>query len=73
MDEFRQFGSIIIVTKDAILERCMSNRNRPEKIGSHGQSHRKKITGSEKNRVGRETGTTGIFLGLSFLKYLPLI
>jgi hypothetical protein len=29
MDEFRQFGSIIIVTTDAILARCMSSPQPP--------------------------------------------
>ena len=36
MDEFRQFGSIISVTTDAILARCLAARNHPEKIGSLG-------------------------------------
>jgi hypothetical protein len=52
MDGFRQFGSIIIVTTDAILAHCMSS---PQ---PHGE---KTIGSAEKNRLGRETGTTGIF------------
>jgi hypothetical protein len=66
MDGFRQFGSIISVTTDAILARCMSSAQPPgenrvsRSIGFHGQSgftvnRVKKIIGSaEKNRVGRE-------------------
>jgi hypothetical protein len=49
MDEFRQFDSIISVTNDAILARCIkAARNHPEKIGLHCQSRWKT------NRVGRE-------------------
>jgi hypothetical protein len=48
MDEFRQFGSIISVTTDVILARCMSSL---------------KIIGSaEKNRVGREPEPQVFFL-----------
>jgi hypothetical protein len=45
MDEFRQFGSIIIVT---IIVTCRMSSLQPP----------------GENRVGLETGTTGIFLGL---------
>jgi hypothetical protein len=52
MDEFRQFGSIISVTTDAILARCMSS---PQPPGENRVNHVEIIIGSaEKNRVGRE-------------------
>jgi hypothetical protein len=52
MDEFRQFGSIISVTTDAILALCMSSLQPP---GENRVNRVEKIIGSaEKNRVGRE-------------------
>jgi hypothetical protein len=53
MDEFRQFSSIISVTTDTILACCMSS---PQPTGENGVAR-----SAEKNRVGRETGTTGTF------------
>jgi hypothetical protein len=55
MDEFRQFGSIISVTTDAILARRMSSLQPPEENRFAQSIALKKIIGSaEKNRVGRE-------------------
>ena len=64
-DEFRQFGSIIIVTTDPILARCTSSSQPPGENRVARSIVLKKIIGwAEKNRVGRETGTTGVlFLG----------
>jgi hypothetical protein len=68
MDEFRQFGhfgSIIIVTTDAILTRCISSQQPPGENRIAWSIALKKIRGwAEKNRVGWETGTIGIFSGL---------
>ena len=62
MDEFRQFGSIISVTTDAILARCMSSPQPPGENRGRTVNRVEKIIGSaEKNRVGSGTGTTGIF------------
>jgi hypothetical protein len=56
MDEFRQFGSIISVTTDAILARCMSSPQPPGENRGRTVNRVEKIIGSaEKNRVGRET------------------
>ena len=55
MDEFRQFDSIISVTTDAILVRCMSSPHPPGENKVARSITSKKIIGSaEKNRVGRE-------------------
>ena len=53
MDEFRQFGSIISVTTDAILAHCMSS---PQPPGENrvARSIALIIGSAEKNRVGRE-------------------
>ena len=55
MDEFRQFGSIISVTTDAILARCMSSPQPPGENRVARSIGIEKIIGSaEKNRVGQE-------------------
>jgi hypothetical protein len=55
MDEFRQFGSIISVTTDAILARCMSSPQPPGENRVARSIALKKIIGSaDKNRVGLE-------------------
>jgi hypothetical protein len=61
MDEFRQFGSIIIVTTDAILACRMSSPQPPGENRVAWSITLKKYMVGRKNRVGRETGTTGIF------------
>jgi hypothetical protein len=58
ISETVESGSIIIVTADVILTRCMSN------LQPHGENR----GAGRKNRVGREAGTTGIFLGLMMTK-----
>jgi hypothetical protein len=61
-DEFRQSGSIISVTTDAILARCTSSPQPPVENRAARSIVLKKIIGwAEKNRVGRETGNSGIF------------
>jgi hypothetical protein len=63
MDEFRQFGSIISVTIDAILARCMSS---PQPPGENKVIYAEKIIGSaEKNRVGREPEPQVFYLRLT--------
>ena len=53
------------MTTDAILARCTSSPQPPGENRVARSIVLKKIIGwAEKNRVGRETGTTGIFLGL---------
>ena len=55
MDEFRQFGSIIIVTTDAILASCTSSPQPPGENRVARSICVEKIIGfAEKNRVGRE-------------------
>ena len=70
-DKFKQFGSIIIVTTDAILARCTSSPQPPGENGVPRAIALKKIIGSaekkgsaEKNRVGREPEPQVFFLGL---------
>ena len=65
MDEFGQFGSIISVTTDTILARCMSSPQAPgENSQGHMVNHVEKIIGSaEKNRVGLEPEPPVFFLG----------
>ena len=63
MDEFRQFGSIISVTTDAILARCMSSPQPPGENRVARSIALKKIIGSaEKSRVGREPEPQVFFL-----------
>jgi hypothetical protein len=63
MDEFRQFGSIISVTTDAILARCMNSPQPPGENRVARSIALKKIIGSaEKNRVGREPERQVFFL-----------
>ena len=66
MDEFRQFGSIISVTTDAILARCMSSPQPPGENTKRRTVNRvEKIIGSaENNRVGREPEPQVFFLRL---------
>jgi hypothetical protein len=60
IDEFRQFGILTIIA------RCISSPQPPGENRVAQSIALKKIIGSaEKNRVGRETATTGIFLGLN--------
>jgi hypothetical protein len=55
MDKFRQFGSIISVTTDAILARCMSSPQPPRENRVAQSIALKKIIGSaEKNKVSWE-------------------
>jgi hypothetical protein len=74
MDEFRQFGSIISVTTDAILALCMSSLQPP---GENRVNRVEKIIGSaEKNRVGREPEPQVVFFtpkrALSITPYLKI-
>ena len=65
MDEFGQFGSIISVTTDAILARCMSSPQPPGENRVARSIALKKIIGSaEKNRVGREPERQVFFYAL---------
>jgi hypothetical protein len=71
-DKFRQFGSIIIVTTDAILARCTSSPQPPGENRVARSIVLKKIIGSAEkgsiigpnNRVGREPEPQVFFLGL---------
>ena len=64
MDEFRQFGSIISVTTDAILASCMSSPQPPGENRVARSIALKKIGSAEKNRVGREPEPQVFFLRL---------
>ena len=65
MDEFRQFGSIISVTTDAILARCISSPQPPgENRVARSIALKKNNKVGRKNRVGREPEPQVFFLGL---------
>jgi hypothetical protein len=59
IDEFRQFGILTIIA------RCISSPQPPGENRVAQSIALKKIRSAEKNRVGRETATTGIFLGFN--------
>ena len=71
MGEFRQFGSIISVTTDAILARCMSSPQPPGENRVARSIGVEKIIGSaEKNRVGREPEPQVFFYALAVQLYM---
>ena len=65
-DEFRHFGSIISVTTDAILARCMNSPQPPgeNRVARSIALKNNRPRSAEKNRVGPEPEPQVLFLGL---------